>query len=218
MIAAFEKETGIKVNYDTFENNEALHAKLVAGNTGYDIVVPGTVFAKLQIDGRPAAAAEQGPDPQPGQPRPGHHAGSDQGRPGQRAPGALGLGLHHRGHQQDQGREGAGRHAHARKRLGPGLQARVHQQAQELRHRLPGFAHRDHAGGAALHRQGRLLERPGRLQGRQRDAGQGAQGRAPVQLDHDRRHRRRQGLRGDRLVGRHQPSPPPAPRKTAPRT
>lgn len=51
MIEAFEKETGIKVNYDTFETNEALHAKLVAGNTGYDIVVPGTVFAKGQIDG-----------------------------------------------------------------------------------------------------------------------------------------------------------------------
>jgi len=51
MVAAFEKETGIKVNYDTFETNEALHAKLVAGNTGYDIVVPGTVFAKGQIDG-----------------------------------------------------------------------------------------------------------------------------------------------------------------------
>lgn len=51
MVAAFEKETGIKVNYDTFETNEALHAKLVAGNTGYDIVVPGSVFAKPQIDG-----------------------------------------------------------------------------------------------------------------------------------------------------------------------
>ncbi len=51
LIAAFEKETGIKVNYDTFETNEALHAKLVAGNTGYDIVVPGTVFAKPQIEG-----------------------------------------------------------------------------------------------------------------------------------------------------------------------
>ncbi|MFZ3084903.1 MAG: extracellular solute-binding protein [Rhodoferax ferrireducens] len=51
MTAAFEKETGIKVNYDTFETNEALHAKLVAGNTGYDIVVPGSVFAKPQIEG-----------------------------------------------------------------------------------------------------------------------------------------------------------------------
>jgi len=51
MVAAFEKESGIKVNYDTFETNEALHAKLVAGNTGYDIVVPGTVFAKPQMEG-----------------------------------------------------------------------------------------------------------------------------------------------------------------------
>jgi putrescine transport system substrate-binding protein len=50
MIAEFEKATGIKVNYDTFETNEALHAKLVAGNTGYDIVVPGSVFAKPQIE------------------------------------------------------------------------------------------------------------------------------------------------------------------------
>ena len=51
MVANFEKETGIKVNYQTFENNEALHAKLVAGNSGYDIVVPGAVFARPQIDG-----------------------------------------------------------------------------------------------------------------------------------------------------------------------
>ena len=51
MVASFEKESGIKVNYQTFENNEALQAKLVAGNTGYDIVVPGAVFAKPQIDG-----------------------------------------------------------------------------------------------------------------------------------------------------------------------
>ena len=47
----FEKETGIKVRYDNFDSNEILHAKLVAGNTGYDIVVPGTVFAKGQIEG-----------------------------------------------------------------------------------------------------------------------------------------------------------------------
>ena len=50
MLANFEKETGIKVNYQTFENNEGLQAKLVAGNTGYDIVVPGAVFAKPQIE------------------------------------------------------------------------------------------------------------------------------------------------------------------------
>ena len=50
MVANFEKESGIKVNYQTFENNEALQAKLIAGNSGYDLIVPGAVFAKSQID------------------------------------------------------------------------------------------------------------------------------------------------------------------------
>lgn len=50
-IKNFEKETGIKVRYDNFDNNEILHAKLVAGKTGYDIVVPGSNWAKLQAEG-----------------------------------------------------------------------------------------------------------------------------------------------------------------------
>ena len=50
-IQNFEKETGIKVRYDTYDNNEILHAKLVAGKTGYDVVVPSSTFARLQIDG-----------------------------------------------------------------------------------------------------------------------------------------------------------------------
>ncbi|QBK04039.1 polyamine ABC transporter substrate-binding protein [Hylemonella gracilis] len=48
-IANFEKETGIKVRYDNFDNNEILHAKLVAGKTGYDIVVPSSNWAALQL-------------------------------------------------------------------------------------------------------------------------------------------------------------------------
>lgn len=50
MLEEFEKETGIKVNYDTFETSEALNAKLVAGNTGYDIVVTGTSFSPSQTE------------------------------------------------------------------------------------------------------------------------------------------------------------------------
>ena len=50
-IKNFEKETGIQVRYDNYDNNEILHAKLVAGKTGYDIVVPGSHFAKTQIEG-----------------------------------------------------------------------------------------------------------------------------------------------------------------------
>lgn len=50
-IKNFEKETGIKVRYDLFDSNEVLHAKLVAGKTGYDIVVPSANWGRLQIDG-----------------------------------------------------------------------------------------------------------------------------------------------------------------------
>ncbi|HOY69390.1 MAG TPA: polyamine ABC transporter substrate-binding protein [Methylotenera sp.] len=50
-IENFEKETGIKVRYDVFDSNEILHAKLIAKNTGYDIVVPSSNWAKQQLDG-----------------------------------------------------------------------------------------------------------------------------------------------------------------------
>lgn len=48
-IANFEKETGIKVIYDVFDSNEVLEAKLLAGNTGFDIVVPSASFLGRQI-------------------------------------------------------------------------------------------------------------------------------------------------------------------------
>jgi putrescine transport system substrate-binding protein len=48
-IPAFEKETGIKVVYDVFDSNEVLEAKLLAGSTGFDIVVPSAAFLGRQI-------------------------------------------------------------------------------------------------------------------------------------------------------------------------
>ncbi|WP_051566885.1 polyamine ABC transporter substrate-binding protein [Herminiimonas sp. CN] len=50
-IKNFEQETGIKVRYDNFDSNEILHAKLVAGRTGYDLVVPSSNWAKMQLEG-----------------------------------------------------------------------------------------------------------------------------------------------------------------------
>lgn len=47
----FEKETGIKVRYDNFDANEILLAKMVAGRTGYDIVVPSSDFGRIMVDG-----------------------------------------------------------------------------------------------------------------------------------------------------------------------
>ena len=48
-IANFEAETGIKVNYDVYDSNEIVDAKLLAGNSGYDIVVPSGNFIERQI-------------------------------------------------------------------------------------------------------------------------------------------------------------------------
>src|SRR5437868_876948 len=45
----FTKETGIKVKYDTFDTNDMLETKLLAGRTGYDVVVPTAYFLARQI-------------------------------------------------------------------------------------------------------------------------------------------------------------------------
>jgi spermidine/putrescine transport system substrate-binding protein len=47
MIEKFTKETGIKVNVDTYDTNETLLAKLKAGGTGYDVVVPSQHFVEI---------------------------------------------------------------------------------------------------------------------------------------------------------------------------
>ena len=49
LIAKFEKESGIKVSVDTYDSNETLLAKLQAGATGYDIVVPSQNFVPILI-------------------------------------------------------------------------------------------------------------------------------------------------------------------------
>lgn len=46
----FTKETGIEVNYDVFDSNEILETKLLAGGSGYDIVVPTGTFLQRQIN------------------------------------------------------------------------------------------------------------------------------------------------------------------------
>ena len=45
----FTRETGIKVVYDTFDANETLETRLLAGKSGYDVVVPTGYFLQRQI-------------------------------------------------------------------------------------------------------------------------------------------------------------------------
>ncbi|MEN0105030.1 MAG: extracellular solute-binding protein, partial [Pseudomonas sp.] len=48
-LADFQKATGIKPVYDVFDSNETLEGKMLAGHTGYDVVVPSNNFLSKQI-------------------------------------------------------------------------------------------------------------------------------------------------------------------------
>ncbi len=49
LLEKFEEETGIDLIYDVFDSNEVLETKLLAGGSGYDVVVPSGTFLQRQI-------------------------------------------------------------------------------------------------------------------------------------------------------------------------
>jgi len=49
LLTQFEDETGIDLIYDVFDSNEVLETKLLAGGSGYDVVVPSATFLQRQI-------------------------------------------------------------------------------------------------------------------------------------------------------------------------
>ncbi len=49
LLTKFEEETGIKLIYDVFDSNDVLETKMLAGNSGYDVVVPSGTFLQRQI-------------------------------------------------------------------------------------------------------------------------------------------------------------------------
>ena len=117
-IQNFEKETGIKVRYDTYDNNEILHAKLVAGKTGYDIVVPSSTFARLQIDGGLLTKLDVAQLPNLKNLDPDIQAQIANIDPGQPAFGELAVGLHHDWYQYRQGKSCIGYRTHSRQCVG----------------------------------------------------------------------------------------------------
>jgi putrescine transport system substrate-binding protein len=50
LLQQFEAETGIKVNYDSFDSLEMLETKMLTGNSGYDVVVPSGPFLQRQVE------------------------------------------------------------------------------------------------------------------------------------------------------------------------
>jgi putrescine transport system substrate-binding protein len=49
VVERFSRETGLKVNYDTFDSAEAMEAKLSVGHTNYDVVVPSAAALQRQL-------------------------------------------------------------------------------------------------------------------------------------------------------------------------
>ena len=49
VLSEFKRETGISIRYDTFDTNDILEAKLLLGNSGYDVVVPTGYFVQRLI-------------------------------------------------------------------------------------------------------------------------------------------------------------------------
>ncbi|HEX6956473.1 MAG TPA: polyamine ABC transporter substrate-binding protein [Ferrovibrio sp.] len=52
VLQAFEQDTGIKVRYDVYDSNDTLEAKLLAGKTGYDVVVPTQYYMARQVQAK----------------------------------------------------------------------------------------------------------------------------------------------------------------------
>src|SRR6056297_1213165 len=49
LLDKFQQETGIDLIYDVFDSNEVLETKMLAGGSGYDVVVPSGTFLQRQI-------------------------------------------------------------------------------------------------------------------------------------------------------------------------
>ncbi len=49
LLQKFQDETGIDLIYDVFDSNEVLETKMLAGGSGYDVVVPSGTFLQRQI-------------------------------------------------------------------------------------------------------------------------------------------------------------------------
>ncbi|MBY4678176.1 extracellular solute-binding protein [Marinobacterium arenosum] len=60
VIEQFEQETGIDVIYDVFDSNEVLEAKLLSGNSGFDVVVPTSFFLGRQVKAGVFAELDKG--------------------------------------------------------------------------------------------------------------------------------------------------------------
>ena len=131
-IAKFEKETGIKVNYDVFDSNEVLETKLLAGNSGYDVVVPSASFLERQIKAGVFRSWTRSKLPNLSNMDPEIMQRVALHDPGNRVRRRLHVG--HDGHRLQRGQDRQGVPERAGRQLGAGVRAGERRQVQGLRH------------------------------------------------------------------------------------
>ena len=202
VLGDFTRESGIKVVYETFDTNDDLESKLLAGGTGYDLVVPGDAFLSRQIQAGIFAKLDKSRIPNwknldPEMMR--RAARFDQTN----AYAAIYL----------WGTTGIAYNEQAIKQRMPDAPVNSWrlvfdpgggQAVRRLWHLHAGCGGRDGAGGAELHRRGAGLQGPGRHRQSRAGPGGGAalHPRVPHLGSNHRRLGQRRHLSGGNLVGR----------------
>ena len=156
----FTKQTGIKVRYDTFDSNDTLEAKLLAGKSGYDVVVPTGYFLARQIAAGLFQKLDKSKLPNLANVWPEIASRLARYDPGNQYAvnymwGTTGIGYNVEDAREIGGGNGVDRF------LGRRFRAREDRQIQRLRHSPPRLVRRHHAGGAALPASRSEFERSG---------------------------------------------------------
>ena len=145
----FTKETGIKVKYDTFDSNDMLETKLLAGRTGYDVVVPTAYFLARQI--KAGVFQKLDKSKLPNLKNAWDDIAAAPCRLRSRQPVRRQLHVGHDRHrlQREEGARGA-RRGRKDRQLGRRVQARDHREVQGLRRACSRCRRRRVRGGARL--------------------------------------------------------------------
>ncbi len=147
----FTRETGIKVVYDTFDANETLETRLLAGKSGYDVVVPTAYFLQRQITAKVFQKLDKSKLPNLANAWPEVTKRLAIYDPGNQICRQLHVG-HDRHRLQRQGGAENSRARRQDRQLGYRLQAGESGEIQGLRHSHAGFRRRYFSGGAGLSR------------------------------------------------------------------
>ena len=202
-VAKFEAATGYKVVYDVYDSNEVLEAKLLAGNSGYDVVVPTSQFLQRQVAAGVYQPLDKSKLPNLANMDPDLMKSAAAYDPDNEHSVIYMWGTTGIGYNVDKVKERLG-DGRPRRQLEAALRSRVRREARRLRHHAARLGDRRAAERARLSRARPDLDQRRGL----REGGEAHRGGAalypllPLVAVHQR-PRQRRGLRVARLLGRH---------------